>query len=187
MIGSLAGCLGFSSAPDGPVKESRVRSFVEAGGTYDEWVLDGCTPMRVTYTSFCADACASAHDASHALCGYECGRWELGGRMGSAFTPEGLEDFYLTTSRRKLQERVVGGASGRVCVPWASRCGSFCAAACEMTLTSGLATCGYDCSRWELGAPSFQFVNDVLGSAAVQSEMESGELLRVVERADCVA
>ena len=34
MIGSLAGCLGFSSAPDGPVKESRVRSFVEAGGTY---------------------------------------------------------------------------------------------------------------------------------------------------------
>ena len=107
--------------------------------------------------------------------------------MGSAFTPEGLEDFYLTTSRRKLQERVVGGASGRVCVPWASRCGSFCAAACEMTLTSGLATCGYDCSRWELGAPSFQFVNDVLGSAAVQSEMENGELLRVVERADCVA
>ena len=107
--------------------------------------------------------------------------------MGSAFTPEGLEAFYFTTSRRKLQERVVGGASGRVCVPWASRCGSFCAAACEMTLTSGLATCGYDCSRWELGAPSFQFVNDVLGSAAVQSEMESGELLRVVERADCVA
>ena len=112
---------------------------------------------------------------------------ELGGRMGSAFTPEGLEDFYLTTSRRKLQERVVGGASGRVCVPWASRCGSFCAAACEMTLTSGLATCGFDSSRWELGAPSFQFVNDVLGSAAVQSEMESGELLRVVEAVACPA
>mgnify|MGYP004061021089 CR=1 FL=1 len=54
-------------------------------------------------------------------------------------------------------------------------------------LIKELATCGYDCSRWELGAPSFQFVNDVLGSAAVQSEMESGELLRVVERADCVA
>ena len=162
-----------------------MRNFVEAGGRYADWVKDGCTPMRVSYTSFCRDTCEAAEASSDALalCGYECARWELGGAMGSAFNPETLAAAYVT--RRALQERLVGGASGRMCVPWASRCGAFCAAACFAASEGSLATCGYECSRWELGAPSSVFVAQTLRSAAVQSAMDSGDLMRIVERVDC--